>query len=100
MLFDFAGFQLIAELLTCIFLFFFLQEINHAGAGGLWAELVSNRGHFEIGCFYSSAAKGYAYVIFSTLIFLLYLEFKNPLCLINVSDQSLIAVSGSFVSQI
>lgn len=24
-----------------------LQEINHAGAGGLWAELVSNRGHFE-----------------------------------------------------
>ncbi|KAJ0047175.1 hypothetical protein Pint_05131 [Pistacia integerrima] len=23
----------------------FLQEINHAGAGGLWAELVSNRGH-------------------------------------------------------
>lgn len=57
MLFDFAGFQLVAELLTCIFLFFFLQEINHAGAGGLWAELVSNRGHFEIGCFYSSAAK-------------------------------------------
>lgn len=44
--------------------------------------------------------KGHAYVIFSTLIFLLYLEFKNPLCLINVSDQSLIAVSGSFVSQI
>jgi alpha-N-arabinofuranosidase len=24
---------------------FDLQEINHAGAGGLWAELVSNRGH-------------------------------------------------------
>ena len=21
-----------------------LQEINHAGAGGIWAELVSNRG--------------------------------------------------------
>jgi hypothetical protein len=27
---------------------FDLQEINHAGAGGLWAELVSNRGHFLI----------------------------------------------------
>jgi len=24
------------------------QEINHAGAGGLWAELVSNRGYFQI----------------------------------------------------
>ncbi|KAJ0098919.1 hypothetical protein Patl1_22266 [Pistacia atlantica] len=23
----------------------FFEEINHAGAGGLWAELVSNRGH-------------------------------------------------------
>jgi len=30
------------------FLEFHLQEINHAGAGGLWAELVSNRGHFHI----------------------------------------------------
>lgn len=30
------------------FLEFDLQEINHAGAGGLWAELVSNRGHFHI----------------------------------------------------
>ncbi|KAL0404736.1 UNVERIFIED_CONTAM: Alpha-L-arabinofuranosidase 1 [Sesamum radiatum] len=29
-------------------LFKILQEINHAGAGGLWAELVSNRG-FEAG---------------------------------------------------
>jgi hypothetical protein len=27
---------------------FFLQEINHAGAGGIWAELVSNRGNFQI----------------------------------------------------
>jgi len=26
-------------------LFNLLQEINHAGAGGLWAELVRNRGH-------------------------------------------------------
>ncbi|KAJ0042494.1 hypothetical protein Pint_18395 [Pistacia integerrima] len=26
----------------------FFEEINHAGAGGLWAELVSNRGHFPI----------------------------------------------------
>uniref|UniRef100_A0A7C9AXY8 Uncharacterized protein n=1 Tax=Opuntia streptacantha TaxID=393608 RepID=A0A7C9AXY8_OPUST len=26
----------------------FFEEINHAGAGGLWAELVSNRG-FEAG---------------------------------------------------
>jgi len=25
---------------------FILQEINHACAGGLWAELVSNRGYF------------------------------------------------------
>ena len=24
-----------------------LQEINHAGAGGVWAELVSNRGYFQ-----------------------------------------------------
>uniref|UniRef100_A0A0A8Y5Z6 Uncharacterized protein n=1 Tax=Arundo donax TaxID=35708 RepID=A0A0A8Y5Z6_ARUDO len=23
----------------------FFEEINHAGAGGLWAELVSNRGN-------------------------------------------------------
>ncbi|MBA0793319.1 hypothetical protein Gohar_017735, partial [Gossypium harknessii] len=30
------------------FEFLALQEINHAGAGGLWAELVSNRG-FEAG---------------------------------------------------
>lgn len=29
------------------FEFLALQEINHAGAGGLWAELVSNRGLFE-----------------------------------------------------
>lgn len=25
----------------------FIQEINHSGAGGLWAELVNNRGQFE-----------------------------------------------------
>ncbi|KNA03771.1 hypothetical protein SOVF_205930 [Spinacia oleracea] len=30
------------------FLGIFFEEINHAGAGGLWAELVSNRG-FEAG---------------------------------------------------
>jgi alpha-N-arabinofuranosidase len=26
-------------------LLLFVQEINHAGSGGLWAELVSNRGN-------------------------------------------------------
>ncbi|RYR04203.1 hypothetical protein Ahy_B06g083831 isoform D [Arachis hypogaea] len=31
------------------FLGAFFEEINHAGAGGLWAELVSNRGRFEGG---------------------------------------------------
>jgi alpha-N-arabinofuranosidase len=25
----------------------FFEEINHAGAGGIWAELVSNRGIFR-----------------------------------------------------
>ncbi|XP_073525950.1 LOW QUALITY PROTEIN: uncharacterized protein [Phyllobates terribilis] len=30
----------------------FFEEINHAGAGGLWAELVSNRG-FEAGGFHT-----------------------------------------------
>ncbi|KAG4912816.1 hypothetical protein JHK82_053397 [Glycine max] len=26
----------------------FFEEINHAGAGGLWAELVRNRGHLRV----------------------------------------------------
>lgn len=30
----------------------FWQEINHAGAGGLWAELVSNRGHIFFSIFF------------------------------------------------
>ncbi|TKY62771.1 Alpha-L-arabinofuranosidase 1 [Spatholobus suberectus] len=37
-----------ARLIPDTFLGVFFEEINHAGAGGLWAELVSNRG-FEAG---------------------------------------------------
>ncbi|XP_074296952.1 alpha-L-arabinofuranosidase 1-like [Silene latifolia] len=33
----------------------FFEEINHAGSGGLWAELVSNRG-FEAGGIHSSSS--------------------------------------------
>lgn len=37
-----------AQLISDTFFGLFFEEINHAGAGGIWAELVSNRG-FEAG---------------------------------------------------